>query len=69
MTNVFTNTQIPLGLNTPEDFCIDDSVHLLLQATRRNENPLADLLDRRHEPCTTSIGSTIRTFTSPSATL
>jgi len=47
MTDVFSNTQIPLRLNTPEDFCLDDSVHLFLQATRRNESPLADLLDER----------------------
>ena len=47
MTHVFSNTQIPLRLNTPEDFCLDDSVHLFLQATRRNESPLADLLDER----------------------
>ena len=47
MTDVFSNTQIPLRLNTPEDFCIDDSVHLFLQATRRNESPLADLIDEQ----------------------
>lgn len=50
MTHVFSNTQIPLRLNTPEDFCLDDSVHLFLQATRRNESPLADLLDERERP-------------------
>ena len=50
MTHVFSNTQIPLRLNTPEDFCLDDSVHLFLQATRRNECPLADFLDERERP-------------------
>ena len=52
MRDLFSNTQIPLGLNTPEDFCIDDSVHLdsvhlSLQAMRRNESPLADILEER----------------------
>ena len=50
MTHVFSNTQIPLRLSTPEDFCLDDSVHLFLQATRRNESPLADILDQRERP-------------------
>lgn len=50
MTHVFSNTQIPLRLSTPEDFCLDDSVHLFLQATRRNESPLADILDEKERP-------------------
>ncbi|WP_291812964.1 hypothetical protein [Limnobacter sp.] len=45
MNDIFSNTQIPLPLNVPDDFCIDDSAHLFLQATRTNESPLADILE------------------------
>jgi hypothetical protein len=47
MHDIFANTQIPLDLNLPDDFYLDDSVHLFLQAVRRNECPLADILDQR----------------------
>ena len=45
MTDVFSNTQIPLPLNVPEDSGNTEWVYTALDAMRRNESPLADLLE------------------------
>jgi hypothetical protein len=45
MRDIFKGNQRPLPLNTPEDFCAVSSLPASILAMRRNESPLADLLD------------------------